>query len=156
LLDLVNIKEICRQTGLDDGNDLAAEIDVGRLRSICRKMYMQLNQRLTTDHLVDIDQSTEWLLYWLLTAYDTVGTGSIRIFALKMALTVLSKGKLEDKMTCKSNGPLRQFFFKVGNTPPFVFFKKKFEIWQYSPLCLFRFFFESWQYSPLCLFQKKI
>ncbi|OQV20688.1 Dystrobrevin alpha [Hypsibius exemplaris] len=97
LLDLVNITEISRQTGLD-GYDLAAEVDVGRLRSICRTMYGQLNQRLTSLNNVDVEQCTEWLLYWLLMAYDTSSTGSVRIFSVKVALVVLCKGKLEDKM----------------------------------------------------------
>lgn len=100
LLDLVNMVEICRQSYLDS-HDLQAEIDVARLREIFIKMFNQLNQRLPVKIRVDVDQSTEWLLYWLLTAYDTTGLGSVRIFALKIALAVLCQGRLADKLTCK-------------------------------------------------------
>lgn len=101
LLDLVNVSEICRQSGLDS-HDLHAEVDVSRLRDVFAQMFLQLNQRLPAKSRADVDLSTEWLLYWLLTAYDTVGVGMIRIFALKIALAVLCRGRITDKLTCKS------------------------------------------------------
>ncbi|XP_055327399.1 dystrobrevin beta-like [Paramacrobiotus metropolitanus] len=97
-LDVVNVMEMCLQSGLDS-NDLHAELGVGRLREVCARMYRQLNQRLPSTASVDVNTSTEWLVYWLLTAYDTAGGGMVRIFAFKIALILLCRGSLVDKLT---------------------------------------------------------
>ncbi|GAV04554.1 hypothetical protein RvY_14821 [Ramazzottius varieornatus] len=99
LLDLVNMIEIISRQSNLESHDLTAEITAGQLRGILHKMFTQLNQRVPVNSGVRIDQWTEWLLYWLLAAYDASGSGSVRLFALKIALALLCYGKLKDKLT---------------------------------------------------------
>ena len=94
------IEIISRQSNLES-HDLTAEISAGQLRAILHKMFAQLNQRLPVNNGVHIEQCTEWLMYWLLTADDTSGSGSIRLFTLKIALGILCYGKLRDKLICE-------------------------------------------------------
>ncbi|CAE1297915.1 unnamed protein product [Acanthosepion pharaonis] len=61
-------------------------------------IFHQLNKRLPSSQQIEVDQSVNLLLNWLISAYDREHKGRILVFSLKVALSHLCTGKLMDKL----------------------------------------------------------
>lgn len=97
LVDIWNIIEAFRENGLNT-LEPDSELNVSRLESILSSIFHQLNKRLPSSQQIEVDQSVNLLLNWLISAYDREHKGRILVFSLKVALSHLCTGKLMDKL----------------------------------------------------------
>ncbi|KAK0069672.1 dystrobrevin beta, partial [Biomphalaria pfeifferi] len=96
-IDIWNMIEAFRENQLHT-LDPHSEIDTPRLESVLHTAFGQLNKRLPQAQAVHVDRCVSLTLNWLMSAYDRESTGHIRAFAVKVALSHLSSGKLVDKL----------------------------------------------------------
>jgi hypothetical protein len=97
LVDLWNIIESFRENGLN-GVELTNEINVSRLESAISSIYQQLNKRLPAPQQINLEASIALLLNWLLSVYDSRERGKIKVFSVKVCLSLMCSGKLMDKL----------------------------------------------------------
>ncbi|KAM9458172.1 dystrobrevin alpha-like isoform 3-T3 [Salvelinus alpinus] len=97
LVDIWNVIEAFRENGLNT-MDLNTEFTVARLEAILSTIFYQLNKRMPTTHQINVEQSINLLLNFLLAAYDPEGLGKMSVFVVKMALATICGGKILDKL----------------------------------------------------------
>lgn len=97
LIDLWNVIETFRDNNIHTV-DLLYELDLVRLESCVRNMYIELNKRLAFNQHINVDSQTQLLTAWLLNLYDKSRLNRIRVISLKIALTTMCAGKLTDKL----------------------------------------------------------
>ncbi|KAG8442087.1 hypothetical protein GDO86_011034, partial [Hymenochirus boettgeri] len=97
LVDIWNVIEALRENSLNNV-DLNGELNVARLEAVLSTLFYQLNKRMPTTHQINVEQSINLLLNFLLTTYDPEGHGKITIFSAKMALATLCGGSFMDKL----------------------------------------------------------
>ena len=71
LIDLWNAIEAIRENGLHSFQDISSVISVSRLESLITSVFYSLSKRLPQSMSINLDQSIELLLSWLLMAYDS-------------------------------------------------------------------------------------
>ncbi|XP_076151397.1 dystrobrevin alpha [Alosa pseudoharengus] len=97
LVDIWNVIEAFRENSLNT-MDLNTEFTVARLEAILSTIFYQLNKRMPSTHQINVEQSINLLLNFLLAAYDPEGLGKISVFVVKMALSTICGGKIMDKL----------------------------------------------------------
>lgn len=106
LVDIWNVIEAFRENGLNT-LEPQNEVSVARLETLISSLYHNLNKRLPTNQQVPVDSRAHLLLNWLLAAYTNDNSGKIRVFSIKVALSIMCSGKLVDKLRCmKKNSML--------------------------------------------------
>lgn len=100
LIDLWNVIETFRDNNIHTV-DLLYELDLTRLDSCVRNMYVELNKRLAFNQHINVDSQTQLLTAWLLNLYDKSRLNRVKVISLKVALTTMCAGKLTDKLKCK-------------------------------------------------------
>jgi len=73
-------------------------VNRARMETLLSSLYSNLNKRLPPGQNIDIEKTSSLLSTWLLFTYCSDETGRLRVFSIKMALAVLSCGKLMDKL----------------------------------------------------------
>jgi len=96
-IDIWNMIEAFRENGL---NTLEATtlVNRARLETILASLYNSLNKRLPPGQNVNVEKTSSVLVTWLLFCFSSDDTGRVKVFSIKMALAVLSCGKLMDKL----------------------------------------------------------
>ncbi|XP_031418809.1 dystrobrevin alpha isoform X6 [Clupea harengus] len=97
LVDIWNVIEAFRENSLNT-MDLNTEFTVARLEAILSTIFYQLNKRMPSTHQINVEQSINLLLNFLLAAYDPEGLGKISVFVVKMAVATICGGKILDKL----------------------------------------------------------
>ncbi|KAL2097791.1 hypothetical protein ACEWY4_006998 [Coilia grayii] len=97
LVDIWNVIEAFRENGLNT-MDLNTEFTVARLEAILSTIFYQLNKRMPSTHQINVEQSINLLLNFLMATYDPEGLGKISVFVVKMALATVCGGKILDKL----------------------------------------------------------
>ncbi|KAM3931893.1 utrophin isoform 2-T2 [Leptodactylus fuscus] len=92
LLELGTTHSIFKQHELNQNQQL---LSVPEIINILTTIYDGLEEK--NKDLVNVPLCVDMCLNWLLNVYDTGRTGKIRVQSLKIGLTSLSKGLLEDK-----------------------------------------------------------
>lgn len=69
LVDIWNVIEAFRENSLNT-MDLNTEFTVARLEAILSTIFYQLNKRMPSTHQINVEQSINLLLNFLLAAYD--------------------------------------------------------------------------------------
>ena len=99
MIDLWNVIENFRDNNVHTV-DLLFELDLSRLESLVRNMYIELNKRLAFNQHINVDSQTQLLTAWLLNLYDKNRLSRIKVISLKIALTTMCAGRLTDKLKC--------------------------------------------------------
>ncbi|XP_076872628.1 dystrobrevin, beta a isoform X3 [Brachyhypopomus gauderio] len=107
LVDVWNLIEAFRDNGLNT-LDHSTELSVSRLETIVSSIFYQLNKRLPTTHQINVQQSINLLLNFLVTAHDGEGHGKMTVFSVKVMLAIMCGGKIVDK--------LRYIFSQISDT----------------------------------------
>ncbi|XP_046729716.1 dystrobrevin beta-like isoform X2 [Silurus meridionalis] len=97
LVDVWNMIEAFRDNGLNT-LEHSTELSVSRLETIVSSVFYQLNKRLPTTYQINVQQSINLLLNFLLAAHDSEGQGSVTVFSVKVMLALLCGGKIVDKL----------------------------------------------------------
>ncbi|XP_054554137.1 utrophin [Talpa occidentalis] len=92
LLDLNTTNEVFKQHKLNQNDQLLSVPDVINCLTTAYDGLEQMHK-----DLVNVPLCVDMCLNWLLNVYDTGRTGKIRVQSLKIGLTSLSKGLLEEK-----------------------------------------------------------
>ncbi|XP_054154138.1 dystrobrevin beta-like [Oppia nitens] len=98
LIDLWNSIEAIRDSGLNNIQDISSQISVQRLETLVTSVFYSLSKRLPQSLSLNLDQSIELMLSWLLATYDPTGCGKVNVFGVKIAFAIMSFGKLIDKL----------------------------------------------------------
>lgn len=104
LVDIWNVIEAFRENGLNT-MDAQSDVSVARLETLVSSLYHNLNKRLPLAQQVPVESKASLLLNWLISAYSHDNSGKMRVFSIKVALSIMSAGKLFDKLRCKCNSP---------------------------------------------------
>jgi hypothetical protein len=114
LIDLWNLIENFRDNNLHT-LDVLNEIEFEKIELCIHNMYSQLNKRLAFNHHINVDNQTQLLLAWIFNLYDKNRLSKIKLISFKIALTILSDGKLIDKVKCKYNllGYIRNIIVRI-------------------------------------------
>jgi len=96
-IDIWNMIEAFRENGL---NTLEPGTLVNRahLEALLSSLYSNLNKRLPPGQSIDIEKTSCMLSTWLIFTYSSDDTCRLRVFSIKIAMAVLSCGKLMDKL----------------------------------------------------------
>lgn len=113
LVDIWNVIEAFRENGLNT-LEPQNEVSVARLETLISSLYHNLNKRLPTNQQVPVDSKASLLLNWLLAAYTNDNSGKIRVFSIKVALSIMCAGKLLDKLRCKFSPSPFLLTYKLG------------------------------------------
>uniref|UniRef100_A0AC35TSV2 ZZ-type domain-containing protein n=1 Tax=Rhabditophanes sp. KR3021 TaxID=114890 RepID=A0AC35TSV2_9BILA len=97
LVDIWNMIESFRENGLN-AVSTQSQLKYSRLELLLTSVFHNLNKRLPTSQHIDTDKSISTLLSFLLGAYDRRHNARLTVFSVKIALAVLSAGKLVDKL----------------------------------------------------------
>uniref|UniRef100_A0AAF5DFZ2 Dystrobrevin n=1 Tax=Strongyloides stercoralis TaxID=6248 RepID=A0AAF5DFZ2_STRER len=97
LVDIWNMIESFRENALN-AVPSHSTLKFSRLELLLTSVFHNLNKRLPTTQHIDTDKSISTLLSFLLGAYDRQHNFRLTIFSVKIALSVLSAGKLVDKL----------------------------------------------------------
>lgn len=96
-IDIWNMIEAFRENGLNTLEPTTL-VNRARMETLLSSLYSNLNKRLPPGQNIDIEKTSSLLSTWLLFTYCSDETGRLRVFSIKMALAVLSCGKLMDKL----------------------------------------------------------
>jgi hypothetical protein len=96
-IDIWNMIEAFRENGLNN-LEPSTLVNRGRLETLLGSLYSNLNKRLPPGQSIDIDKTSCMLSTWLMFTYCSDDTGRLRVFSIKIAMAVLSCGKLMDKL----------------------------------------------------------
>lgn len=107
LVDIWNMIEAFRENGLNTLS-LSDELSLTRVDAILSSVFYQLNKRLPSTHQINIDQALMATSNFLQLAYDDGVSNKVNVFALKVALSTMCAGKLNDK--------LRYIFSQISDT----------------------------------------
>ncbi|KAI1288464.1 Dystrobrevin alpha [Halotydeus destructor] len=98
LVDIWNTIESLRENGLQNHNDLKADLTTSKLEALVTTIFYQLSKRLPPSHTINLEESISCFTTFLSTAYDPNCTGRLRVLSIKLALVALSSGKIVDKL----------------------------------------------------------
>jgi len=96
-IDIWNMIEAFRENGLNT-LEPGTLVNRARLETLLASLYSNLNKRLPPGQNIDIEKTSSMLCSWLLFTYCSDDSGRLRVFSIKISLSVLSCGKLMDKL----------------------------------------------------------
>ncbi|ELU02511.1 hypothetical protein CAPTEDRAFT_221719 [Capitella teleta] len=97
LVDIWNVIEAFRENGLNS-LEHRFEVPIDRMESLLSNIFYGLNKRLPTNSQIDAESSVNMLYHWMISAYDHEGRGTVSVFSIKVALSIMCAGKLMDKL----------------------------------------------------------
>uniref|UniRef100_A0A3B3CSN6 Dystrobrevin n=1 Tax=Oryzias melastigma TaxID=30732 RepID=A0A3B3CSN6_ORYME len=97
LIDIYNVIEAVRDAGLN-AVELNAGISVTRLENLVSSLFNQLSKRLPTTHTINPQESTVFLVQFILAAVDCEPESRLTVLSVKAMLATLCGGKLVDKL----------------------------------------------------------
>ena len=95
-IDIWNMIEAFRENGLNS-LEPGTLVNRSRLETLLASLYSNLNKRLPPGQSIDIEKTSCMLSTWLMFTYCSDDSGRLRVFSVKIAMAVLSCGKLMDK-----------------------------------------------------------
>ena len=95
-IDIWNMIEAFRENGLNT-LEPGTLVNRSRLETLLASLYSSLNKRLPPGQSIDIEKTSCMLSTWLMFTYCSDDSGRLRVFSVKIAMAVLSCGKLMDK-----------------------------------------------------------
>ena len=95
-IDIWNMIEAFRENGLNT-LEPGTLVNRSRLETLLASLYSNLNKRLPPGQSIDIEKTSCMLSTWLMFTYCSDDSGRLRVFSVKIAMAVLSCGKLMDK-----------------------------------------------------------
>ena len=95
-IDIWNMIEAFRENGLNT-LEPGTLVNRSRLETLLASLYSNLNKRLPPGQSIDIEKTSCMLSTWLMFTYCSDDSGRLRVFSIKIAMAVLSCGKLMDK-----------------------------------------------------------
>lgn len=97
LVDIWNMIEAFRENGLNTLS-LSDELSLSKVEAILSSIFYQLNKRLPSSHQINIDQALVATSNFMQIAYDDGVSNKVTVFSLKVALSTMCSGKLNDKL----------------------------------------------------------
>ena len=100
-MDLTSLSDIIGVFEQGEVTDaLNTMIDIDQIQIYLQKIFEKTANEYP--QLINGIVTVDLTLNWLLNIYDLNRTGSIRLLSMKMALTLLCRGNIEEKYRCKS------------------------------------------------------
>ena len=94
--NMICLMESFRENGLNT-LEPGTLVNRSRLETLLASLYSSLNKRLPPGQSIDIEKTSCMLSTWLMFTYCSDDSGRLRVFSVKIAMAVLSCGKLMDK-----------------------------------------------------------